>query len=197
MSGKRIFILLCFYLSINTVSAQKLTFDTYTNQLFLNIFQSKPDTTIASFLRLYTPSLHDNKPTTDVGKPLPGKTKYSLETHSFIFTSHPYFQPSFTNGQLDFFCQRYPEPIGVKVYDVKLWFSFDTQQEADIAFSKLVETYIPISSKKKISSLSGYQQAEFSEESAKNTFTRIKIRYTADNLNQHRYKILIETTNDL
>lgn len=197
MSGKSILVLLSFYVGITTANAQQLSFDAYTNQLLFNIFKPKPDTVIAEFLKRYTPSLYNKHQTDNSTKEPVGKNGYILETHSFIFNHHPYFKSSFTNGKLEFYCQRYPEPIGVKVYDVKLWFTFDTQQEADMAFSKLVETYIPISTKKKISSLSGYQQAEFSEESPNNIFSKIKFRYTSDNLDQHRYKILFETTNDL
>lgn len=197
MSVKRILVLLSFLVGITTANAQQLSFDSFTNQLLFNIFKPRPDTAITEFLRLYTPSLYFKHQTDNSSKEGIGKNNYSLETHSFLFTRHPYFKASFTNGKLEFFCQRYPEPIGIKVYDVKLCFTFDTQQEADMAFSKLVEIYIPISAKKKISSLSGYQQAEFSEDSSQNLFTRIKFRYTSDNLDQHRYKILFETTNDL
>lgn len=197
MSVKRILVLLCFFVSIRTVNAQQVTFDNYTNQLLFNIFKPKPDTAIATFLRRYTPSLYFKHQTDNTTREVTGKNEYTLEIHSFLFTQHPYFKASFTNGKLAFYCQRYPDPIGVKVYDVKLWFTFDTQQEADMAFSKLVETYIPISTKKKISSMSSYQQAEFSDESSQNIFSKIRFRYTSDNLDQHRYKILFETTNDL
>ncbi|MDE3251477.1 MAG: hypothetical protein KGO92_01645 [Bacteroidota bacterium] len=194
---KRILVLFGLFVCIGTVNAQQTNFDTYTNQLFFNIFKPRPDTAIAEFLRRYTPSLYFKHQTGNTTGDALGKKDFSLEIHSFLFTHHPFFQASFTNGKIEFYCQRYPDPIGTKVYDVKLWFTFDTQQEADMAFSKLVETYIPISTKKKISSLSGYQQAEFSEESSQNLFSKIKFRYTSDNLDQHRYKILFETTNDL
>ena len=178
-----------------TSYSQALTVDTYSNQLLFNIFKEKPDTAIRSFLRLYTPSLLEKKQ----GPALGGSkdaSQYTAEIHSFIFTKHPFFTGSFTTGKLDFFCQRFNEPKGMQVYNVKLWFEFDTQQEAEMAFSKLVETFIPISTNKRFSSSNGARKAEFSDTKGQNGFNKVQIRLTADNLDHHDFKILFETEND-
>jgi hypothetical protein len=179
----------------NTTNGQSLTVDTYSNRLLFNIFRETPDTAIRPFLRLYTPSILENKPALPDGSS-PGGSKKSYEIHSFIFNKHPFFPATFTSGKLELYCQRSNDGKGAQVYDVKLWFEFDTQEEAEMAFSKLVETFIPISTNKRFSSISGAQKAEFSDKNGTG-FTKIQFRLTADNLDRHRFKILFETENDL
>lgn len=172
--------------------AQALTVETYSQELFFNIFRDQPDTSIRPFLRLYTPSLlakNENLPA-PAGKP-------SLEVHSYIFTKHPFFNASFTNGRLELFCQRYPEPRGVQVFDVKLWFEFDTQEEAETAYSKLIQTFSPIATQQKKFSVSGAIVAQFTDTKGTKGFNKVQIRLTADNLDRRHFKILFENNNDL
>ncbi len=178
----------------NTMNGQSLTVDTYANQLFFNIFKDQPDTSIRPFLRLYAPSLLEKKTTPPDGSPSAGN-KNAFEIHSFIFNKHPFLNASFTSGKLELYCQR-NEGKGTNVYDVKLWFEFDTQEEAEIAYNKLIETFIPISTNKRFSVTNGAQKAEFSDTKTKG-LNKIQLRFTADNLDRHRFKILFETENDL
>jgi hypothetical protein len=179
----------------NTTNGQSLTVETYSHQLLFNVFKEQPDTAIRAFLRLYTPSLIDKKTTPTDGTPETGN-KSSLEIHSFVFTRHPFFNATFTSGKLEFYCQHFSDAKGTQVYAVKLWFEFDTQQDAEIAFSKLVETFIPIATNKRITSTNGAVRAEFSDTRAK-VFGKIQVRITADNLDKHHFKILFETENEL
>jgi hypothetical protein len=185
------FLFICLLgVLLTKANGQTLTVDSY-------IFKEQPDTAIRSFLRLYTPSLSEKQ-----GNPADAATGksislYTFEIHSFIFTKHPFFASTFTNGKLELYCQRHQQLKDTQVYDVKLWLEFDTQQDAEIAFSKMVETFIPISTSKRFSSASGYQKAEFSDNRPTKGFNKVQFRLTADNLDKHRFKILFETENDL
>lgn len=181
-------------------NGQQLTIETYTHQLLFNIFKESPDTSIKTFLQLYTPSLFQKKLSTPENGSSNGSNEqkeYKFEIHSFMFTKHPFVSATFTSGKLELMCQRYNEPKGVQVYDVKLWFEFDTQPEAEMAFSKLIETFIPISTVKRFSSSNGSQKAEFIDTRITKGFNKVQFRLTADNLDRHRFKILFETINDL
>jgi hypothetical protein len=184
-----------FFAVLNTAKSQSPTLDTYANQLLFNIFKEQPDTAIRGFLRRYIPSLLDkrtlaSKPSSDA------QNEYTLEEHSFIFTSHPYFKSRFANGKLEFFCRRL-EDGAIQVYDVKLWFEFDDSQQGEIAYSKLIETLSPVSTNTKQSSVNGYMKYQFSDKKATVGINKVQMRLTVDNLDQKRYRILFETTNDL
>lgn len=66
-----------------------------------------------------------------------------------------------------------------------------------MAFSKLAETLIPISTQKQFSSTNGYQKGAFTDSKGEKGFNRLQVRLTADNLDRRRFKILIELQNDL
>lgn len=183
---------------LNTVAhAQANTINRYTQQLFFNIYTNRPDTSIAAFLRDYIPSLYD-KQTPPAGNTNTNKnTDNRIEIHTFVFSKHPYFTPDFVNGKLEFYCRHFADARGVQVFDVKLWFEFENQLEAEMAFSKLVDLFLPISRGKRFSSSNGAQRAEFSDNRLEQGFNKIQFRLTADNLDRHRFKILFETGNEL
>ena len=194
----RKYFLACFILllTVNRSKGQDMSFDMYTNQLLFNIYSIRPDTSITGFLRLYTPSLFEKKKTVSV---TPADTfHYHEEIHSFLFTKHPFLTVKFTKGKLDICCKRYNGPELIQnITTIQLWFEFDEQQEAEIAFSRLVDNFILLSTNKKFSAANGSQKAEFSN--SKNTigFNRVQFRLTVDNVSKHRYKILFETDNSL
>lgn len=188
-----LFLLLCG--TRNITNAQQVSLDTYARQLYFNIFSSHPDTAISDFIRSYAPSLLNSNNTIAPGNTTGEDIRY--EIHSFLFTKHPYFKPTFTNGKLELYCMHNSRVKSTQVYDVKLWFEFDTQPEAEMAFSKLAETLIPISTQKQFSSANGYQKGAFTDSKGEKGFNRLQIRLTADNLDRRRLKILIELQNDL
>ncbi|MCK9402425.1 MAG: hypothetical protein M0Q26_03410 [Chitinophagaceae bacterium] len=194
-------ILVCFFFSFifGRLYSQALTVDRYTNQLLFNIFKEQPDSSILDFSKQYLPSLAEKKKKDGIPASTPllsGQHKYA-EIHSFIFARHPFLKTSFTSGKLEFFCLRNNNAKDSQVTNVKFWLEFDTQPEAEMAFSNMIETFIPISTQKKFSSTNGSQKAEFSDEKETNGFGKIRIRLTADNLDRHTFKILLETENDL
>lgn len=186
------------FLLFSTTKGQSITVDSYTNQLLFNIFKEQPDTAIRNFLRQYAPSLYPNKKTATNAEPTTVNNQHSFtpEIHSFIFSNHPFFNASFASGKLELYCQHFNDVLGIQVYDVKLWFEFDMQQEAEIAYSKLIETFIPISSNKKYDSMNGFMRGQFTDANNAKGFNKIQFRLTADNLT-HRFKILFETQNEL
>lgn len=190
---------LLFVTLLPCANSQSLTFDTYANQLLFNIFKDQPDTAIRLFLRSYVPSLLDKKVTpSDMGSSGGSKNQYSFEIHSFLFTSHPFFNYTFTNGKIEFYCRRSLDGKIIQVYDVKFWLEFNELPDAEVAYSKLVETFSSLSNKQNLTSGNGYRKAEFSDtRTPKGGFGKIQFRITADNLDRRRFKILFETDNEL
>ena len=144
--------------------AQALTVDKFANQLLFNIFTPQPDPSIQDFLKTYIPALYEKKKKEGVWVNNSAKTGQGYqEILSFVFTKHPFFKPSFTSGKIEFFCVRNGDPKNTQITNCKLWFEFNTQLEAEMAFSNLIDTFMPISSDKKFGSVSGAQKAEFTD----------------------------------
>lgn len=192
------FLAVCFCSTLFTsLYAQSGTVNGYTHQLLFNIYTNQPDNAISGFLRSYAPSLYDKKNIPVTNGTTAETVTSNVEIHSFVFSKHPYFATPFTSGKLELYCQHFSDAKGVQVFDVKLWFEFDNQLEAEMAFSKLVDVFLPISTNKRFSSTNGAQKAEFSDSTGEKGFNKIQFRLTADNLDRRRFKILFETANDL
>lgn len=178
-------------------TGQDMNLDAYTNQLLFNVFKERPDTSITGFLKRYIPALSQKKKTT--GGQIMGDTlHYRDEIHSFIFTQHPFFHGNYKQGKLEFYYRKFADPKQLPaITDVQLWFDFDSQPEAEIVFSRLVDMFILVSTHKKFSSGSGAQKAEFMNAKDTTGFNRVRFRLTSDHVARYRYKILFETTNDL
>ena len=192
----------CFFIfTQGPLEAQPASINVYAHQLLFNILTEKPDTSIIDFLKLYIPGLYDKKKTQVVLNTSASTARVPdhEEIHSFLFTRHPYFNEKFTRGRLDIFCKRYDNlNLLQTVSDIQLWFEFDSQEEAEIAFSRFIERFMSVSTQKKFSSTTGAQQAEFvNTKEATALFNRVRFRLTSDFVGRHRYKILFETTNDL
>lgn len=192
----------CFFIFMQgPLEAQPASIHVYTHQLLFNILTEKPDTSIIDFLKLYIPGLYDKKKTQGIlnTNASTARVPDHEEIHSFLFTKHPFFNEKFTRGKLDIYCKRYDDPhLAQTVSDIQLWFEFDSQEQAEIAFSRCIERFISVSTQKKFSSTTGAQQAEFSNKKDTTAlFNRVRFRLTSDFVGLHRYKILFETTNDL
>jgi len=195
----RKFSLACFFLLVmfNRSTGQDMNMDAYINQLLFNVFKERADTSITGFLKRYIPALSQKKKTT--GGQIMGNTlHYRDEIHSFIFTQHPFFHGNYKQGKLEFFYRKFTDPKQLPaITDVQLWFDFDNQAEAEIVFSRLVDMFILVSTHKKFSSANGAQKAEFMNATDTTGFNKVRFRLTTDHVAQYRYKILLETTNDL
>jgi len=194
----RKFSLACFILllTVTRSTSQGVTIDSYTNQLLFNVLTNQPDTSITSFLKLYIPSLYEKT------KTISDKPKDTVhcheEIHSFVFTKHPFLNVKFAKGKLDICCKRYDSPELIQnIMNIQLWFEFNEQQEAEIVFSRLIDSFIPLSTDKKFSAVNGSQKAEFTNEKITKGFNKVQLRLTIDNVSQYRYKILFETENSL
>lgn len=175
------------------------TMDNYTKRLFFNLFTDKPDTLISSFLNLYVPALNNNRtPGKWIVYPASDTMHSHEEMHSFIFKKHPFFTERFTTGHIDFFCKRYEGvPVRQNITGIQLWFEFDVQQEAEVAFSRLVETFILVSTDKKISTINGAAKAAFTDANQKNGFSKVQVSMIGDNISTHKYKVLFEAGTSL
>lgn len=175
------------------------TMDGYARRLLFNLFTDKPDTLISSFLNLYVPALAGNRaPGKWIVYPASDTLRAHEEIHSFIFKKHPFFTEKFTSGHIDFFCKRYEgNQIRQNVTGIQLWFEFDVQQEAEIAFSRLVEMFILVSTDKKINTINGATKAAFINTNDKNGFPRVQVSMMADNISIRKYKVLFEAGNNL
>jgi hypothetical protein len=190
------FIIVCLW---GRTDGQSLTMDKFTNQLLFNIFNDQSDASIQEFIKVNIPILLEKKSKDAVwiANPIKNSQDTHEEVHSYVFYKHPFFKSSFTAGKMEFNTYRNKENNSILISNLKLWFEFDTQPEAEVAFSNLIETFIPISTAKKFSSTNGAQRAEFSDNKETKGFGKIRIRLTADNLDKHVFKILFETENEL
>ncbi len=181
------------------VGAKAQSIDSHANRLFFNTFTNTPDSTITGFLKLYMPALQLNRSPGAWISYAPSDTlRAQEEIHSFIFKKHPFFTEKFTTGHIDFFCKRYEGPkLLQNITGVQLWFEFVAQQEAEIAFSRLVDMFILVSSDKRINSVNGAMKAAFINRNDKNGFTRVRLSMMGDNISTNKYKILFEAGNDL
>ncbi len=193
-------VLICFLgmLFTDYSYSQSTTIDTYTNELLFNIFTEKPDPSIQDFIKTYVPILFEKKKKEDVWIMNGNKhTQPYQEVHTFIFFKHPFVKSSFTSGKIEFYCQRNGDPKNNLITNVKLWFEFDTQLEAEMAYGKLMEIFVQISTDKHFGSTNGAQTGEFTDANETRGFGRVRLRLTADNLDRRTFKILFETENDM
>jgi hypothetical protein len=185
-----------FLMILNKSSGQQLTFDSFTNQLLFDVYSPQPEKSIRSFVKRYIPAINE-KITNQNPVTLDTASGFD-EMHSFIFKKHPSLSVSIKRGKLDIQCKRFEEKeFFQNILNVTLWLEFDDQMQAEIAFSRLVDNYIILSSEKKFSAQNGSQKAEFMSSNKSGHFTRVQFRLTVDNISEYRYKILFETTNSL
>jgi hypothetical protein len=174
--------------------------DVFTHQLLFNIFTGHADTAISGFLKLYVPVLYEQKRNASDWTRYPAADSVHTheEMHAFIFTRHPYFREKFAEGRLDITCRRYGHnQLFQNITGVQLWFEFDLLQDAEIAFSRLVDMFILGSTDKKFSSVNGAQKAAFVNNREKTGFNRVQLKLMADNGGPHKFRILFETGNEL
>lgn len=183
-------------------NSQAVNMDIQTNQLLFNIFRANPDSSILGFLKLYTPCLYEKK-NVDAGRqwttyPSIDTLRSYREIHSFVFSRHPFFKEKFTQGKLEIGCKRYEDTkLLQNITHVQLWLEFETQMDAEIAFTRLVEMFLLLATEKKFSTVTGAQKAEFSNLKETKGFNKIQFRLTGDNISRYPYKILFETGNSL
>jgi hypothetical protein len=193
MFRKFLLAALFFVLLYNDASGQSLTVDSYANQMLFNVFKEQPDPAVQEFLKMYIPSMLNKK----TGAQPTGDNKFKLESHTFVFLEHPHFKTAFTNGKLEFDCRRYNDARGVQVDDVHLCFNFDTQQEAETAFSQMVDALKPISPKNYIHSANGAMIGEFTDTKNTKGFAKVAIYLTTDSIDKTKFRLLFLLGNSI
>lgn len=196
---RRLLCIVGIILIFSDRSDAQATMDSYTKKLFFNLFTAEPDTSIRGFLKLYVPVLYNN--------PMPGKwTSYAPadtsrtheEMHAFFFKKHPFLTGKFENGHLDISCKRYEgTQIMQNITGIRLWFEFDTIEDAELVFSRLVDMFILVSTNKRINTINGAPRAAFVNTDDKTGFTKVQVVMVADNIGVHKYKVLFEAGNEL
>lgn len=194
--------LICIVGTLLLVSGEagaQATMDDYTKRLFFNLFTGKPDTSIRGFLNLYIPALsHTKTPGKWINYAPADTTHAHEEIHSFIFKNHPFINEKFARGRLDFSCRRYEgAQVMQNITGIQLWFEFDTLEEAEVVFARLVEMFILVSSNKKITTINGLPRAAFINTNNPTGFSKVQVIMMADTISVHKYKVLFETGNDL
>jgi hypothetical protein len=179
--------------------SQAVNMDTYVNQLFFNIFKENPDTAVLGFLKLYIPSLYQKQGRT--GWPVQTSldtTRGYKEMHSFIFSRHPFLNLKFAQGALEIICRRYDNDKPVQaITKVQLSFEFETPEDAETAFGRLINLFTMTATQQKINTTLTTQRAQFTDAKIVSGFNKVQFRVAADNLGHYRYKILFETGNEL
>ncbi len=196
----RCVLLSVLFLSLFMFRAEGQTMDAVTNQLFFQVFSGKPDTSITGFLKLYVPSLAEKKKTP--GEWIKFQNTDTLhihdEVHSFLFTSHPYFKEKFAQGRLEISCRRYEGPqLLQNIMAVRLMFEFNIPQDAEMAFTRLVEILSMVSTDKRFSTGNGSQNAAFINTKDKTGFNRVQMKLMSDQTAVYKYKIVFESGNNM
>jgi hypothetical protein len=176
---------------------QSSKFDTLVDELYFNIFKGKPDTSIFPFLKKYFPVLtkEHNKPEGGWTMYPPGPPpKFFFTVHSFIFSKHPYFNTKFRQGQIDFTCSELKEGAA-GIHDVKLWFVFDSKNDAFDAFEKLCNMFDPLSKTRDVQRNEERVTAKYSTETDFQSYNSVIIVLAKDELHDGRFKLLFKTPN--
>lgn len=189
MTRKSLLVVVLLLLLRLGAHAQVATLDAYCNQLFFHVFAEKPDPAIQDFLKTYLPSLLDknNAPAGNTNG-----SKFSLETHGFVFLKHPFIKTPFASGKIEFDCRRFNDARGVVSDNTRMWFYFDTQQEAETTFGQIVTTLTPLASQNRVYTDSGSMIGDFTDPKATSGFYRARFFLTTDFLDKKKFILLCE-----
>lgn len=169
--------------------AQRNDLDAYVNRLFFHVFKDEPDSAIRGFLRQYIPSLLDKR---SAATAKATDRKFALESHGFIFLQHPLIHAPFRNGRIEFDCRRYNDARGVVADNARLWFHFDSQQEAETVFGELVQALKPLSTQNRVFTDNGSMVGDFTDAKAANGFYKVHLFLTTEFLDRTKFQLLAE-----
>jgi len=203
-------------MTLQNSSAQ--TLDKYADQLYFGMLSFNPDSSITEFLTRYVPVVFKKFDGSGGWTAYPPgvieEPNFYKVTHSYVFISHPYFNGHFKSGQLAITEKIYSdEKWNDNITDIKLWFEFDTEEDAKKSFKQLVDTFSSFHVLKRMTTQQGIDKAEFTDKNCDKYYSNIQIilvtdyslgkRYVMPTENEVKiiteagYKILIEVGNDL
>ena len=199
-------------------NSSEQTLDKYADQLYFGMLSLNPDTSVTEFLTKYIPVIFkkfDNSGGWTVYPPgvIEEPTFYKV-THSYVFSSHPYFKGHFKSRQLAITQKIYSdEKWNGNITDIKLWFECDNEEDAKRSFKQLIDTFSSFNVLKRITSQQGIDKAEFTDKNCDKYYSNIQIFLATDYtlgkryamptekevkiITEAGYKILVEIGNDL
>ena len=194
------------------------TLDKYVDQLYFGMLSFKPHSSISDFLVKYVPvvfkKFESNVKWTAYPPDSIEATHFQKVTHSYVFSSHPYFKGYFKSGQLAITQKIYTDAkLDGNITDIKLWFEFDSESDARKSFKLLVDTFSTFNVLKRVTKKDRIDKAEFSDKNCEKYYSNITIILASDKtfvkqngistekeaaiITKADYKIFIEVGNDL
>ena len=172
-------------------------FEEAANKMLFNVWIQKPDSSILSFVKKYAPAL--------VAEPEGWRVHLSMTTermpesltiHSLTFVHHPFINFAFSQGQIDFLTRETKNAI-VGIRDIHLWFIFDNINNADSAFTTLVEMFEKLSTTRNITTDGLIKTAEFVDENSNSHANRVEFKLVEDEIHKNKYKLFFRLGMDV
>ena len=194
------------------------TLGKYADQIYFGMLSYQPDTSITDFITKYVPVVY--KKFESPGKWTvypPGvieEPNFITVSNSYIFLKHPYLNGYFKSGELAITQKIYSdEKWNDNISDIKIWFEFDSEENAKKTFKQLVDSCSTFNVSQRLTSQEGIEKAEFTDKDSDNYYSNIQIILAKDYsigkkyamptensikiITEAGYKILVEVGNDL
>jgi len=164
----------------------------FINGLFFNIPTGKPHPLVFDFVKQIFPAFTRKiKPGGWTMYPPNFPSLKESTIHSLIFKKHPYFDANILEGRLEISLNNYSNGSrGLE--DLRIWFSFQTKQDADLALKTLSKKFDSLSKKKSLEKMGNKKLLHYSAHDPLQDSNPIEILLTKDELYTRRYKIMIK-----
>jgi len=194
------------------------TLEKYADQLYFGMLSYQPDISITDFITKYVPVVYKTFDSSGKWTVYPPgvieEPDFITVTNAYIFLKHPYFNGCFKSGQLTITQKIYSdEKWNDNISDIKVWFEFDSEENAKKTFKQLVESFSSFNVLQRLTSQEGIEKAEFTDKNSDKYYSNIQIILAKDYsigkkyamptengikiITEAGYKILVEVGNDL
>jgi hypothetical protein len=164
---RSLLFIICIVTFTNCSNKEPVTFDTTTRRIFFNGDVYKNDRELVEF---YKSSKY-----LSLDRPPKGYTLYPplsalgqdgrQQQYTFRFRTHPYVSFSFREGELIISSRKSND--GEVFSFPTLKFIFDSKEQSELAYNKLLDTYSKLSTRKRFSSYKDTKNAEFTDDNSK------------------------------
>jgi hypothetical protein len=179
------------FLSFNSF-AQKENIHDFSNKLLCNAYvYGKTDPATFGFLKIHFPYLTKPKPQGIIfTPPIALNTKSSIV--SMNFTKHPFFNFKIKSGHLDFLAKD--DDGSIFETGAYLWLIFDNENDANITFTQLIDSFQNYSNHESIIKKNGQKIASFTGKANNYTY-KPQLTLLKDSAN-NAYELLFKSEFD-
>jgi hypothetical protein len=150
---------------VQCTDKKAMTFEIATSQIFFDATLSNANKQLFDFYKTSKDLSYEPPQGWTIYPPLSalGQKGHS-ETHTFHFTTHPYLEFRFREGELIFVNRKSDDREEYGKPFIK--FLFDTEEQSDTAYKMLVEEFTKLSSRKRMDSNPSTKSAEFTNDNS-------------------------------